>query len=292
MNDAVIWIAGFGDIGLRILQSEKQGNYVFHTISRAGKNAKSVNGQNITQHTVDFDKAELPEISGFEAAKVIYLAPPPPTGMADTRIEKFLSHYGSKIEKFVLISTTGVYGDCKGEWIDENCVPKPATPRAIRRLSAEQQVISWSSRYGRAHVILRVPGIYAQDRLPLARLRRGDPVIRKDQAPFTNRIHADDLATICLTVVESNRENLIVNVTDGNPLTMTEYFNAIADAVGLKRPPEIDLEYAGGQLSSGMLSYVRESRRIRNGKLLTEFPITLRYPKLETTLNTLKSSLT
>ena len=290
MNDSVIWIAGFGDIGSRILRGEKQHDYVFHTLSRVTENAESENSQNVIHHSVDFDMVELPEISDFEAANVIYLAPPPSTGMEDTRIRQFLSFYGNKIEKLVLVSTTGVYGDCNGEWIDEDSVPKPSTPRANRRLSAEQQVISWSSQYSRPYVILRVPGIYAQNRLPLARLRRGEPVIRRDQAPFTNRIHADDLANICLTVMESHRENLIVNVTDGNPLTMTEYFYAIADAVGLKRPPEIDLKHADGQLSTGMLSYVRESRRIRNGKLLSEFPITLRYPCLEATLKTLKFS--
>lgn len=155
------------------------------------------------------------------------------------------------------------------------------TARARRRLDAEAAVQEWTTRFGGESVILRVPGIYAPDRLPLARLRKGEPVINQDEAPWTNRIHADDLAMICKCAMEMPSAKGIYNATDGTPSTMTDYFNQVADYAGLSHPPQISLQDAPTQLSDGMLSYMQESRRIKNDKLLNELQITLQYPSLQ-----------
>ena len=134
-------------------------------------------------------------------------------------------------------------------------------------------------------MILRVPGIYAKERLPIERLKKGMPVIHEDEAGYTNRIHADDLAQACKAAMEYETSNEIINVTDGNPSTMTDYFNQVADFTGLPRPPQISLEEAEKTLSLGMLSYMKESRRIKNDKMLELLKIKLIYPDLKSGLN-------
>ncbi len=133
-------------------------------------------------------------------------------------------------------------------------------------------------------MILRVPGIYAIERLPLERLKKSLPVINAEEAGYTNRIHADDLAQACKAAMECESANQIINVTDGNPSTMTDYFNQVADFADLPRPPQISLAEAEKTLSAGMLSYMKESRRIKNDKMLKSLNFKLRYPDLKTSL--------
>ena len=135
-------------------------------------------------------------------------------------------------------------------------------------------------------MILRVPGIYAQDRLPLSRLEKGLAVVNAKEAGWTNRIHADDLAQACKLAMDCKQKNQIINITDGNPSSMTDYFNQVADYAKLPRPPQISMSEAEETLSEGMVSYLKESRRIKNDKMLSILKITLKYPTLESTLST------
>jgi nucleoside-diphosphate-sugar epimerase len=213
---------------------------------------------------------------------VIYLAPPPRTGKTDTRIANFLLAIENHPPvKFVLISTTGVYGDCKGAWVDESAPLKPIADRAFRRVDAEQKAQQFCQHHGIPLVILRVPGIYGPGKIPLARIRRGDPIVDKQDSPFSNRIHAVDLVTICEKALLVPDIAGIYNVSDGHPGTMYDFFVGIATAMNLPAPPAISLDEARHRLSEGMLSYMAESRRIDNKKLLKDFDLVLQYPNLQ-----------
>jgi nucleoside-diphosphate-sugar epimerase len=219
-------------------------------------------------------------------ALVYYFAPPPSLGASDPRLETLVSRFSppNLPERVVLISTTGVYGDCKGEWVTETRAPNPQTDRARRRLAAEQALAQWANDHGVGYVILRVPGIYGPGRLPEERLRRGEPVLREEEAPFSNRIHADDLARVCVAAARRGRPGSVYNVSDGHPSTMTDYFYRVARLLGLPRPSAISLEEARQKLSAGMISYLTESRRIDNVRMQEELGVRLRYPDLETGL--------
>jgi nucleoside-diphosphate-sugar epimerase len=182
--------------------------------------------------------------------------------------------------RLVYISTTGVYGDCDGAWVDETRAVCPRAERSLRRWDAEQQLRRWSSESGAELVILRVAGIYACDRLPIERIRSAQPVVKVDEAPWSNRIHVEDLVEVCLAAMERAPNGGLYNVCDGDPSTMTDYFCRIADAAGLPRPPQIPLAEAPGQVSAGMLSYLRESRRLSNRRMLDELGVRLRFPTL------------
>jgi nucleoside-diphosphate-sugar epimerase len=151
----------------------------------------------------------------------------------------------------------------------------------MRRLDAERQVADAAHARGFDFLIIRVPGIYGPGRLPLKRIRDRQPVLKAEIAPFTNRIHADDLAAVTLDLLETGKSGEIYNVTDGHPSTMTDYFRKVARYAGLEPPPEIDMQTAEQELSAGMLSYLRESRKISNAKLLRTTGIELRFPTLD-----------
>lgn len=215
-------------------------------------------------------------------AIVFYLAPPPDTGSGDPRMRTFLGTLrpDGPPARIVYISTSGVYGDRQGAWVSEDTPPAPTTDRARRRLDAETALLDWHRSSGVPVVILRVGGIYGPGRLPLERLRRGEPVVREEEAPYTNRIHADDLAYVCILAAQRGRPGAIYNVSDGKPTTMTDYFKKVADKYGLPRPPQISLAEARTRLSPAMLSYIEESRRLDTRRLREELGVELRYSNL------------
>lgn len=275
-----IWIVGCGDIGRRVASLYQKDNIDARALVSSAASASQCQQLNLDTLIYDLDADNPLDSQAFENAQLFYFVPPPKTGVEDTRLQKFLSRVTQLPKKIVLISTTGVYGDSQGEWIDEDFTLNPVADRAKRRLSAENTLKNWAKRYQKEFVILRVPGIYAKDRLPLQRLKKGLPVVNEAEAGWTNRIHADDLAKICKRAMEIKPASTVYNTTDGSPSTMTDYFNQIADFAGLPRPPQISMEQAVATLSKGMVSYLKESRRISNDRLIRELGIELEYPDL------------
>lgn len=213
------------------------------------------------------------------ASRLYYLIPPPKTGLVDDRSQALLARL-QRLDRVVLASTTGVYGDCQGAWVDETRPPNPVEPRAQRRLAAEQSWRGWAERQGAELITLRLPGFYGPGRLPAKRLQQGLPVLTEQASPWSNRIHIDDLTSACLAAMHQGRAGEVYNLSDGHPSTMTDYFNQVADHLKLPRPPQIGLAELPGQLSTGMQGYLRESRRIDNAKMLRELGLVLKYPTL------------
>ncbi len=284
-----IWIVGCGDIGRRVsaLYDKQTTHHNIQGVVQSEASELACEQANIKATRINLDESYHFSNKQFKDANVFYFAPPPSTGKTDPRLEAFLSTIEDQPKRIILISTTGVYGDSKGEWIDENTPTNPKAERAHRRLSAEQSLQNWAATHNKEYMILRVPGIYAQDRLPLSRLKKGLAVVNKNEAGWTNRIHADDLAQACKAAMHCEQVNQIINITDGNPSSMTDYFNQVADYAKLPRPPQISMKEAEEILSEGMVSYLKESRRIKNNKMLSILNITLKYPTLESALRVL-----
>ncbi|MFM0210497.1 sugar nucleotide-binding protein [Paraburkholderia sediminicola] len=183
--------------------------------------------------------------------------------------------------RLVYASTTGVYGDCGGAWIDETRALQPANARAKRRVSAEQQLRRATARGVVAASIARIPGIYAGNRLPLARLEKRTPALIDDDDVYTNHIHADDLAAILLRLATHGRPARVIHASDDTSLKMGAYFDVVADAFGLARPPRITRTEAEQQIEPTLLSFMRESRRLVNRRLKEELRVRLRYPSVD-----------
>jgi nucleoside-diphosphate-sugar epimerase len=274
-------IVGCGYIGSRVAQRlQAQGEPVTGVVSSAAS-AERLGGRGIPVIRCDLDTGQLPAGS-TEGQQVFYFAPPPPRGGQDTRMQRFLDGCGvsGQPARIVYISTTGVYGDCAGEWVDESRPANPQVDRARRRWHAEQLLRGWQEHGGGELVILRVAGIYGPGKLPLARLRRGEPMVAETDAPWTNRIHADDLVEVCLAAMQRGSDGAVYNACDDEPGNMTDYFNRVADLAGLEPPPVISLQQAREQLSPGLLSYLGESRRLSNRRMHDELQVELRYPTL------------
>ena len=258
-------IAGYGDIARRaapLLESR----FEIRLLSRA--------------HGMDLDQPDsLAALAPADA--VLHCAPPPASGAADTRTANLLfalESTGILPTRVVYISTTGVYGDCGGAIVDESRAANPQSARAMRRVQAEAQLALWCKSRGAALTILRAPGIYAADRLPLARLRAGTPVLRDADDVYTNHVHADDLAAACIRALEEDAPAGTYNASDDTRLKMGEWFDLVADHAGLPRPPRMARREAAGRMAPELLSFMNESRRLDNTRLKRTLGIRLRYP--------------
>lgn len=231
--------------------------------------------------SADLDTLETPAWSGFPADCVLHSAPPGDTGAIDQRMRRLLACLaagGVLPRRLVYISTSGVYGDCAGEWVDESRPVNPMSDRARRRVDAEARLLEWGAATGVMVSVLRAPGIYAADRLPVERLRRGTPALRDEDDVFTNHIHAEDLAAICVAALERAGAGGIYNASDDSALKMAAYFDLVAERAGLPPPPRISRAQARQQLNPMLLSFMSESRRLINTKMKNELGVVLRYP--------------
>lgn len=282
-----IVIVGCGDIGLHVAKIWKnQGKSVFGVV-RSEESLNALRQQHIHAIAADLDDIKtLSQLNGqlSKQSLLYYFAPPPAKGIEDTRMANFLKSLDKDAlpTQLIYISTSGVYGDQQGQLIDEQTLANPQVDRAKRRYHAEQLLLEFgTNNISVAITILRVGGIYGPGRLPLQRLKDQIPMLYENLAPQTNRIHADDLAQVCVAAATKKADGEIYNVSDGTNSNMTEYFNTIADFCNLPRPPLVDWDEAEKTISKGMLSYLKESRRMDNSKMINDLEITLKYPTLK-----------
>ena len=273
-------IIGFGDIALRMVPL-LAGRYRIYALARDPLRFKLLRALGVTPIPGDLDDpASLALLAGL-AHDVVHLAPPPDHGTRDTRTAHLiaaLAKGGSLPQHFVYISTSGVYGDCGGELVPETRPLRPQTERARRRADAERQLREWGRRSGVRVSILRVPGIYAADRLPLARLTRGTPALTAEEDAYVNHVHADDLARIVVAALRRGGPGRMYNAADDAPIRMGDYFDLVADRFGLPRPPRVARAEADRVLPENLRSFMNESRRLVNRRLKQELRFKLRYP--------------
>lgn len=186
--------------------------------------------------------------------------------------------------RWVYLSTTGVYGDCGGAHFDETRPVAPGSARALRRVDAERRFRRAAAQGGARAAILRVPGIHAHDRLPLERLRRGLPVLCADEDVHTSHVHADDLARIARAALARGRPGRVVHAVDDSALKMGDYFDRVADAFGIQRPPRVPRAGLGALVTPTMLSFMSESRRLTAQRMRRELRVRLRWPDVDATL--------
>lgn len=240
----------------------------------------------VTQIRGDLDRPRsLRRISGLAQA-VLHSAPPPGEGTGDPRSRHLLAALARRASlprSLAYISSSGVYGDCAGATVPETRPLKAASPRAQRRVAAER-LLRRTGRRGLRISLLRAPGIYAADRLPLERLRRGDPVLLAGEDSYTNHIHAEDLAHACVIALERGRPNRAYNISDDSDLKMADWFDKLADTFALPRPPRVTRAEAQTRLAPMLLSFMHESRRLVNLRMKRELGLRLRYTTVDTAL--------
>ncbi|EIT71813.1 MULTISPECIES: SDR family oxidoreductase [Hydrocarboniphaga] len=277
MNPLIL-IIGCGDIGLRVGALLLADGQAVRGQVRSPDSADALARAGIDAIRRDLDEPAVDD----GAEQVFWFAPPPASGARDPRLRGWLA--ANRPRRVVYISTSGVYGDCEGRWIDESEPLKPQTDRGRRRLDAERALAEHAAAHGTETVILRVPGIYGPGRLPIARLQAGHAVIDERESPPTNRIHADDLALAAVAAMRRGLPGAAYNVSDGSPTTMTDYFCRCAALLGLPEPRRVSLAEANRTFTPAMLSFLEESKRLVTDRLRCELGVTPRYPDLATGL--------
>jgi nucleoside-diphosphate-sugar epimerase len=280
-----ILIVGCGDVGQRVaaLLPRTLGKLA---LTSSSTRVEPLRQLGMTPLVGNLDvPASLRRLAGI-ASRVIHLAPPPSEGWIDPRTRALAAVLSRRTAPAALVygSTSGVYGDCQGAFVEEIQRLAPDTPRARRRVDAESQVRFLGRAIGVRTQILRIPGIYAADRdggTPRARLLKGTPVLQSHDDVYTNHIHADDLARACLAAMWKGRPQRIYNVNDDTQLKMGDYFDLAADLYGLPKPPRVSREGASTQLPLVLLSFMSESRRMVNRRMKQELGVRLRYPTVE-----------
>ncbi|GAA3981239.1 NAD-binding protein [Comamonas faecalis] len=281
-------IVGCGDVGQRVLRQQARalqhgrGPRVL-VLLREPARAAQLRAAGAVPLAGDLDApATLARFAGL-ATQLLHLAPPPARGAHDTRTRALVQalRRRSAPRALVYVSTTGVYGDCAGQWVDESRPVAPATARAQRRVDAEDMLRLLGRSGGVRTSVLRAPGIYAADRAggtPQGRLLRATPVLRAEDDVYTNHIHADDLARACLAALWRGRALRTYHASDASDLKMGDYFDLAADLYGLPRPPRVARAQAAEVLPATLLSFMGESRRLRTVRLARELRLVLRYP--------------
>jgi nucleoside-diphosphate-sugar epimerase len=268
-------ILGCGDVGMRLLPLVTGRFRVFAVTSQESR-CQELRAAGAVPIVANLDHpATLARLAGL-ANTVVHLAPPQGEGLTDRRTRN-VSAILPEQATLVYVSTTGVYGDCGGAVVPETRTVNPQNPRARRRVDAETVLRRWAKRTGSRLSILRVPGIYAADRLPLERLRKGTPALLPEDDVYTNHIHADDLARIVAAALFRAAPCRVYNACDDTRMTMGEYFDAVADAFNLQRPPRLARDALKQAVSPMLLSFMSESRRMGNDRIKAELGVRLRY---------------
>lgn len=277
-----VLIVGCGDVGLRVARLLRPHVRLLALTSSPDRKAE-LRAHGLTPLSGNLDHpATVHRLAGL-ATRVLHLAPPPGEGWHDPRTRALTQALRRRSLPAMLVygSTSGVYGDCDGAWVNEARPARPHTPRAQRRVAAEQSVRFYGRSAGARVSVLRIPGIYAPDReggTPRERLRKGTPVLTAEDDVYTNHIHADDLACACVLALWRGSPQRVYNVNDDTVLKMGDYFDLAADLYGLPRPPRVPRSTAQDKLPLMLLSFMSESRRMDNTRLKQELRVQLRYP--------------
>ena len=269
-----IVVAGAGYTGQRLLKllTGKSSRVV------ALSKASNLTLPGVESIQIDFDSESPNRIEVGKNSRVCYFVPPGSDNAPEARIKRLFENVLDRLPvRVVLISTTGVYGNCDGGWVDETWPLNPQTDRALQRFMVEKYCSSWAERHGVSLAILRVAGIYGPGRVPTERLRQGFVLPKSQSGGFSNRIHVDDLAAICAAGLAGDATGAF-NVSDGHPLRYRDYFDLVAEVWDLPKAEEDGENASGNSISPKMRSYLRESRKIVNRKLLESFSIELQYP--------------
>ena len=269
-------ILGCGDVGMRLLPLLRERFRVFALTSQPARCA-DLRAAGAVPIVADLDHADsLPRLARL-ANVIVHLAPPQSSGAQDRRTRRLCAILPEGAH-LVYVSTSGVYGDCGGAAIDETRPVNPRNPRAVRRVDAEQVLRRWARRNHGHVTILRVPGIYAADRLPLERLKKGSPALLAEEDVHTNHIYADDLARIIALALVRGLPGRVYHAVDDSDMKMAAYFDAVADAHRMPRPPRLPRAQLEQEVSPMLLSFMSESRRLSNRRIKQELGVRLRYP--------------
>ena len=209
----------------------------------------------------------------------------PPTEIGDPvykRFSKAIMSRSTNLSWFGYLSTTSVYGNHDGKWVDENIPVNPSSTRGLLRVKAEK---NWSGISDLPLHIFRLAGIYGPNRSPLDKIRSGKAQLISKPGQFFSRIHVEDIARVLEASIEMPNHGSVYNVCDDMPAAPDEVLGYAAKLINYPDLPKVAFEEA--DLSPMAKSFYSENKRVKNERIKSELKITLKYPNFETGLNAL-----
>ena len=278
MNKFKIFCFGFGQVAesfVNKLINEKK-DFDLSITSRQETHQIELNNIKITSHQFINDKIDYSIIKKLEEADYILISIPPIDG------KDIVANYLKKITKIKIkckwityLSATSVYGDHKGDWVNENSITKPSSPSGINRLQAENNWLSLSSKNDYPLQIFRLAGIYSSKYNILKRLQTGNVQIVDKKNHFFSRIHVEDIASILFKSLDYFKNNEIYNICDDRPASQSEVAAYGAKLLKMQKPNPVKLE----EVESEMLkNFYKDSKKVDNKKMKVFFKYNLKFP--------------
>ena len=269
-----LFIFGLGYSGLEIAQLAKaQGWTVAGTVTGAEKAARLAAG-GIEAHVFD-GTAPLSEAAFGNSSHVVCTVAPGRAGDPALRLCRPLL---TQAQWLGYLSTTGVYGDHGGGWVDEDTPPNPGQSRSIERLAAERGWQALAAEAAAKLVVFRLPGIYGPGRSTLDQVKAGTARRIDKPGQFFSRAHVEDIAATVLKAMATPHAGGIYNVADDLPVSTGEVVAFACELLGLPVPPSISWTEAAPAMSEMARSFYSESRRVRNERIKRDLGVVLRYP--------------
>ncbi|MDC0391936.1 oxidoreductase [Candidatus Pelagibacter ubique] len=284
MKDINIFCFGFGQVAKNFIKklSVEQYNINLSATSRSESSKKTFNGINYNSYLFNSEKFDQNLVVKLKEADHI-LVSIPPENQEDLVIKNFSKFIeSSKVKWITYLSATSIYGDHKGEWVNENSKTNPISNNGIARLKAENAWFSLEKNKKIPIQIFRLSGIYSNEKNILIRLKSGGVKLINKKNHFFSRIHVDDISNILFKSLSKFKSGEIYNLSDDKPSTSEEVTLFGAKILNIENIEKIEVD----QIKSEMLkNFYNESKKVSNKKMKSYFDYNLKFPSYIEGLN-------
>ena len=289
MSNLNIFCFGFGQVAKTFIQKLKLENFNINLSATSRKKTHTLKFNNINYTSFQFegDDYDIELIKNLEKSDHILVSIPPREG-TDLVIKNFSNIIENCNAKWITyLSATSVYGDHKGEWVNEESKTKPITSNGIDRLSAEKLWLSLNLNKKIPLQIFRLSGIYSNESNVLARLKSGKAKIVNRKNNFFSRIHVEDIANILFESLSKFKPGEIYNISDDKPSSSEEVTLYGVKLLNMDKPKIIELK----DIESEMLkNFYKDSKKVSNKKMKSFFEYDLKFPSYIEGLNYIRNN--
>ena len=284
MEKINIFCFGFGQVAKNFIKKVNSKNIevTLTTTSRKDTSKKVFAGIEYKSFQFSKDSFDKNLIKNLESSNYILVSIAPVNG-EDIVMKNFQNYFKSnKLNWVTYLSATSVYGDHKGEWVDESSETKPTSPNGVGRLKVEKEWMELASKFDLPFQIFRLSGIYSNQYNILKRLKVGDAKIINKRNHFFSRIHVEDIANILSSSLNNFQKKEIYNISDNQPSSSEEVTMYGVKLLGADKPKTIEIS----EIESEMLkNFYKDSKKVDNKKMKQFFNYKLKYPTYVEGLN-------
>ena len=289
MKDINIFCFGFGQVAKNFLKklNIEQYNINLSSTSRSESSKKIFNGINYNSYLFNSEKFDQNLVVKLKEADHILVSIPPENqeDLVIKNFSKFIER--SKVKWITYLSATSIYGDHKGEWVNENSKTNPISNNGIARLKAENAWVSLEKNKKIPLQIFRLSGIYSNEKNILIRLKSGEVKLINKKNHYFSRIHVDDISNILFKSLSKFKSGEIYNLSDDKPSTSEEVTLFGAKILNIENIEKIEVD----QIKSEMLkNFYKESKKVSNKKMKSYFDYNLKFPSYIEGLNYIRSN--